>query len=795
MPIRDLNDLEEALAPVMAGEVTDVAVDTETSEVVDDRFSAYGPGAPRCAGFSVSYTHQGREVDLYAPIRHLPYDWRRPLARIQADAKHEGAEWARRLMEEEGVAPPKDAKAKGELLSGRWVAGGDPNLHPAKALARLNAAMAAPGVTWWAHNLLFDAGMFEVEGMTLPWGRMQDSQIWSVFTDPRPLDLWDDLKDRGLDENGKPLPLGGYAHGGHGLKHLGEEWLGIPADAEAKLDQAKDALGVGGAKLQRYDMLPLRTAIAPYGRMDTRLVLRLVEHIRSRPMASDPKVVELVRKHHAELPYDQAMMRDGMPVDGTEATKRCKEQELEVARLEARCNELAGGRVLPLNNGKGLADVLYNELGFPRYRDKEDTRAATLKQVRTRVLAAGVPLPGGTSDSDAADLLDSVLDYRKAQKRLTSFYRPLSQYGEDERVHTILRPLAARTTRFSSAKPNAQQTEKPKKSKDKAEARALQEASVRHLFKPEPGYCFLTPDYSQQEMRVAAHYSLAIPEVFEFRFTWNCTNGKRGSCKGKRPHGPKPGEDGLTKDEAMAACKKVTHVGYRPNFSRRPSVLGLVDGFLKQGTAFDPHQIMVEWVEREGVDIDRDEAKVADFLLLYGGGMGKLAEELDSTWDTASAIHKLFWEKAYPELGRVRDFVGERLRQVGPGTRYSGVDHIRTLHGAPIYLDGGYKGLNYLVQRSCREILLGAILAVAEYLEEVGSPFRIMLPVHDELILYGPEEALSEELCQGIAKRMVEAGALSKVPMVVEMQKANESWAIKEKLPGWGWDGVAGGPI
>ncbi|KKK99526.1 hypothetical protein LCGC14_2631900, partial [marine sediment metagenome] len=145
------------------------------------------------------------------------------------------------------------------------------------------------------------------------------------------------------------------------------------------------------------------------------------------------------------------------------------------------------------------------------------------------------------------------------------------------------------------------------------------------------------------------------------------------------------------------------------------------------------------------------------------------------------------------ELGRVKQFIDERFRRIGPETKWSHADYITTMHGGRIHLDDGYKGLNYVIQRSCREILAKAIVSVDEYLTEEGlrDVYQMRLPVHDELIFQVPITNIDQGIIHGICKRMVEAGAMSKVPMVVEPKLATESWAIKEKCPDdWGYDGV-----
>ena len=766
----DLESLTAALQPILDGRVAEAAVDTETTPVLNDRFTAYA-SPTRIAGFSVSYDLEGRGVDLYAAVRHVPYDFRRRPDLIANDTTHNGKEWLRVLEEEEGVRFLNSTRG----CSG-WLEGWDPNLDLEAVQELWQALFAVPGVTWYAHNWPFDAKMFDVEGVSLPWDRMECTKALSTFTDTRPLDLWDpDLREG----------QGGYVHGGHSLKHLGEVYLGVAPEAQAKLNEARAALGAGSESLNDWSMLPLRTTVAPYGCMDTRLCLDFARHAKARESFKDSQVRALLDGHQAELPTFIGMERSGIPVDREACSAATAEKERAVAKLVARITKLAG-RVLKLNHGEQLSDQLYRELGLPQYRGKSDTQKATLKRVRAHMVERGQDPTGPITSDAAVEILDAILDYRKAWKELTSFYRPLTNFGETGRIHPVLQPMDARTTRATAAKPNAMQIPRVKKGKTEKETRANQEASVRHLFKPDPGHVFLALDYGQQELRVGAHYSMAVPKAFEYRFTWGCTLAKRGDCKGRPPHGPADDKE---------RCRRVTHAGWRPNYAQRPARLYLADGFLSGAKDFDPHQAMVGTCEQREVPIDRDEGKTANFALLYGCGNGKLSETIDCTWEVARDLSKIFWEVAYPELGHVRAFVEERLRRAGKPSKWSHQEFIRTLHGGRIYLDGGFKGLNYLVQRSCREILLKAILGLQDYTMKVGATmYRPVLPVHDELMFTVPEADLDLEVVRGMCQVMVSAGAASLVPMVVEPNVCRESWAVKEDLPeGWGWDGVSQG--
>ena len=752
------DQLAELLAPVLRGEVPRLAIDTETSEVRDDRFTPFGTDTRVC-GFSLSWPG----TDLYVPVRHKPYDWQRRPHLLTRDTQRRGEHWLRVLLEEEGVAPFYDAPG----WQPGWLPGRDPNVEPGAAWELLQGALSVEGVSWYAHNWPFDSKVLLVEGLELPWERMPCTQALSVFTDERPLDAYDEVENR-------------YVHGGHSLKHLGEQYLGIRPDAQALMEQAREALGKGASPMRDWSMIPLRTAMAPYGCMDTHLTLRLADECEGRKGYQDERVRELLARHMAERRIIvEDMERPGIPVDTELSSQRAGEKEAELRATLERLNELAGTAV-PVEDPKRLAPFLYQQLGLPMaYAGADDTREATLKKVRGKLVARGIEPEGGLSIAKAAQLLDAIMDYRHTLKQLTAFYRPLAQH-EGGVAHPVISPIRALTTRMAASAPAVHQMQKPKKSKDPVEARNLQVHSVRHLVKPPEGMVLGCWDFNSQEMRLSAHYTVAIPSAYDYRFTWGCTLLRRGDCKGKAPHQKEGGP-------------RVTHVGYRPNTSERPQELRLVEGFMDEGVDFDPHQRMVELCEEYGLGIDRDRAKTAVYAILYGVGAQKLSDMLDCDFSVARRLIRLFWDEAYPELGRVRQFVDERLRRVGPATAWSHCDSIRSLHGGVIYLESGYKALNYLVQRSGREMLCKAIVDVKAHLLEAkaAGAYHMRLPIHDELIMLIDKESLDREVVASVSRIMVQAGEPSRVPMVVEPNLCTESWAIKEPLPAdWGCDGV-----
>jgi len=719
MLIKSVDELVGILEPVLRGDVGEAGFDTETTEVPDDRFTPYGTDV-RMAGFSMSW---GADTDFYAAVRHAPYDWRRP-ARLIPE------EWLHRLMTQEGVR-----------LDGTWQENWNPNLPLDEVRDVIKLAFAVRGVNWIAHNWPFDAKIVMVESIELP-EFIEDTQIDSVFTDKRPLDEWDDEKKR-------------FTHQGHGLKLLCELYLGRDPVEKTLLDEARKVL-----ECNSWAHLPLRTIVAPYAWQDTRLAVDLAAHMRTRDLWQDPAIQALIRQHHEEIRYQVQMESTGIKVDVDECRARAAEREERLPQIQASVAELPLEPRLAMNlaSPTEVAAQLYGPLAFPKYRGKEDTEKATLKQVRA-IVAAGTPT--ALPQEAALALIDLILEYRKVQKQLTAFYRPLVEFADGENtIFTVLNALRAATTRYSASKPNVQQMEKPKKGKERD--------SVRYVFKPRDGHVLITPDYSQQELRVAGHFALAVPRDFRYLFTWQCTLKKRGDCKGDGPHG-----------------EGVVHVGRRGlSTATAPEEMKLVQGFMSGDRSFDPHQIMAD-----EANVDRDTGKTADFALIYGAFIWKLMETLNCTYEEAKRIYDTFWQNAFPELNHVKLFIGERLRRHGIKTVYSHQESIRTLHGGRIHLAGAHKGFNYIVQRSCREILLKAILGVGAVIKP--TPYRMLFPVHDELVIEAPRDSLDQGVVHGICKAMVMAGAASRVPMVVEPNVCYNSWAEKEALPlEWGYNGV-----
>ena len=133
-------------------------------------------------------------------------------------------------------------------------------------------------------------------------------------------------------------------------------------------------------------------------------------------------------------------------------------------------------------------------------------------------------------------------------------------------------------------------------------------------------------------------------------------------------------------------------------------------------TGADPHQRTAD-----ALGIGRAEGKRVNFAILSGAGAPLISEILGCDKSEAKAALDR-WYSAYPEVGRLKHRIGERLDACGYVTTVLG----RQQH---IERDRRYRALNFLIQGSAADLFK---LAAIE-LHEAG--LEAVLYVHDEVVL------------------------------------------------------------
>ncbi len=193
------------------------------------------------------------------------------------------------------------------------------------------------------------------------------------------------------------------------------------------------------------------------------------------------------------LPVLREMEKTGVYVDFGFLAKFNEKIGLQIVEIEERIYNIVGHE-FNLNSPSQLASILYRELGIKyngrgirRKKTHLSTDAESLEKLKH--MHKVVPL---------------ILEYRELAKLKNTYLDPLPRLiGADGRIHTTY-AVDTVTGRLSSKNPNLQNIPSSAKA---TEGRPAYGTEVRKAFKAEKGYKLLAADYSQIELRIAAHFS------------------------------------------------------------------------------------------------------------------------------------------------------------------------------------------------------------------------------------------------------------------------------------------------
>ena len=275
--------------------------------------------------------------------------------------------------------------------------------------------------------------------------------------------------------------------GGHGMDELASRHL------EHACLTFKELCGTG-KKAIPFGEVPIDKA-TEYAAEDADVTLRLHTLLKPRlAIEGGTRVYERVDR--PLVPVVAEMERHGIKVDRARLAKLSEEFATETARLESEIHTLAGEE-FTVGSPKQLGDVLFEKLGHKGGRKGKSGQYSTDQAVLERL------------SGDGAEIADKVLEWRQLTK-LKSTYTDALQAAinpETGRVHTSYSLVGAQTGRLSSTDPNLQNIP----------IRTAIGRQIREAFVPEDGNVLLAADYSQIELRLAAHMAEvdALKEAFE----------------------------------------------------------------------------------------------------------------------------------------------------------------------------------------------------------------------------------------------------------------------------------------
>jgi DNA polymerase-1 len=174
-------------------------------------------------------------------------------------------------------------------------------------------------------------------------------------------------------------------------------------------------------------------------------------------------------------------------------------------------------------------------------------------------------------------------------------------------------------------------------------------------------------------------------------------------------------------------------------------------------------------VELAGVTPDqRRTAKVINFGLIYGMSPFGLARNLGIERSAAQQYVERYFQR-YPGVKRFMDDTRVAARELG---------YVETVFGRRLYLPEIRSGntqlrqyaersaINAPMQGTAADIIKRAMIAVDAWCRRADSPARLIMQVHDELVLEVRAERI-EEVTRAVRERMVGAATLS-VPLRVD---------------------------
>jgi len=371
-------------------------------------------------------------------------------------------------------------------------------------------------------------------------------------------------------------------------------------------------------------------------------------------------------------------------------------------RLEKELNKLEGeiqqavGYEFNLNSPKQLSQALFSTLNLPPPNRGSKTASGYY--------------------STAADVLEMlkdehvvpvwVLKYREYAKLKSTYVDALQgQVNPDtQRVHTSYNQTGSVTGRIASSNPNLQNIP----------IRTELGRQVRKAFVATPGWSLIAVDYSQIELRVAAHMA-----------------GDQAMLKAFRE-----GQD------------------------------------IHSATAAAINNISLNEVTEQ----QRRDAKATNFGLIYGMSAYGLTQSTNLTLAEAETFVETYF-KRFPGIRDYLDKIKEQAKDKG---------YVETLLGRKRYFPrlastSNYnlrrreerEAINAPIQGTAADIMKLAMIAVAEKLEKSGLSARMLLQVHDELVLEAPEGEVDQTI-ELVQSSMENAYSLD-IPLTTEA-KYGENW-------------------
>ena len=536
-----------------------------------------------------------------------------------------------------------------------------------EALAAIRPLLESEAVLKVFHNGKYDLNVLARNGILV--APVDDTMVISFALDA----------GRQIDGIG----AGGIG-GGHGMDELAERHL------SHKCLSFKDICGTGRKQIP-FGEVPLDKA-TEYAAEDADITWRLYATLRPRlAIEGGTRVYERVDR--PIVPVVAGMERHGIKVDRAALAKLSESFAAQTATLEGEIHEIAGGE-FTIGSPKQLGDVLFDKLGYKGGRKGKSGQYSTDQTVLERLSGEG------------AEIADKVLEWRQLTKLRTTYTDALQAAINPNtgRVHTSYSLVGAQTGRLSSTDPNLQNIP----------IRTEIGRQIRDAFVADEGNVLLAADYSQIELRLAAHMA-------------NVESLKEAFAAGEDIHSRTAREMfGEVTRDTRAQAKTI-------NFA-------ILYGISRWGLA-----------GRLGIEADEAQALIDTYFQRFPGIQRYILETLEKVK-----------ERGYSETLFGRKTWFPRINSKNQAERQGSE---RAAINAPI-------------QGTSADIIKRAMARMGPALEEAGlHDVRMLLQVHDELVFELPEGDVEKAstLIANVMAQAAEPAVRLDVPLDVEIG-TGKSW-------------------
>lgn len=390
-------------------------------------------------------------------------------------------------------------------------------------------------------------------------------------------------------------------------------------------------------------------------------------------------------------PVLASMEYEGVTVDLKVLQAMSDDLRIESERVQLEIYALAGEQ-FNIGSPKQLGEILFERM---KLLEKP-------KKTKTGQYATGEDVLLGLATQH--EIARKILDYREFEKLRSTYVDALPRMisKRDGRIHTDYRQAWAVTGRLSSNNPNLQnipiRTEK---------GRAIRKAFVARS----DDFLFMSADYSQIELRIAASFANDATMIEAFR----------------------TGRDIHTTTAAKVFKVPVDKVD--PNMRRK--------------------------------------AKEVNFGILYGSTAFGLAQNLGISRSEAAEIINAYFQE-FPSIKRYMDDAINKARELHYVETILGRRrYLRDINSRNITTRGFAErnAINAPIQGSAADIIKIAMIHIQDWMEKEKLRSRMIMQVHDELVFDVHKDEVN--LMKEKVIRLMKSAVSMEVPMEVEAGVGN----------------------